>query len=90
MARLLPGVRVLSRCFSSEAAWKLGKLNHVAVAVPDLEKASSLYRDVLGADVSQSVVRTLLYMYTCDRLHEDEGLACECVVAFNRRVTVHV
>ena len=36
--------------------WKLGKLNHVAIAVPDLEKASQLYQDVLGADVSDVVV----------------------------------
>ncbi|EDQ92255.1 uncharacterized protein MONBRDRAFT_14532, partial [Monosiga brevicollis MX1] len=32
--------------------FKLGKLNHVAIAVPDMEKASALYRDVLGATVS--------------------------------------
>ncbi|XP_019333334.1 methylmalonyl-CoA epimerase, mitochondrial isoform X5 [Alligator mississippiensis] len=31
--------------------WKLGRLNHVAIAVPDLEKARSLYKDVLGAQV---------------------------------------
>lgn len=31
---------------------KLGKLNHIAIAVPDLDKATALYRDVLGADVS--------------------------------------
>jgi len=30
----------------------IGKLNHVAIAVPDLEKAASVYRDVLGAQVS--------------------------------------
>merc|ERR1739842_68309 len=30
----------------------LGKLNHIAIAVPDLDKATSLYRDVLKADVS--------------------------------------
>jgi len=36
--------------------WKLGKLKHVAIAVPDLEKASQLYRDGLGADVSDVVV----------------------------------
>ncbi|WP_367714952.1 methylmalonyl-CoA epimerase [Nitratireductor sp. GISD-1A_MAKvit] len=30
----------------------LGKLNHVAIAVPDLEKASALYRETLGAKVS--------------------------------------
>ncbi|MBF0144134.1 MAG: methylmalonyl-CoA epimerase [Magnetococcales bacterium] len=30
----------------------IGKLNHVAIAVPDLEAAVACYRDVLGADVS--------------------------------------
>lgn len=30
----------------------IGKLNHVAIAVPDLEKATAKYRDQLGADVS--------------------------------------
>ncbi|MDP7527382.1 MAG: methylmalonyl-CoA epimerase [Candidatus Marinimicrobia bacterium] len=30
----------------------IGKLNHIAVAVPDLEQATSIYRDVLGAKVS--------------------------------------
>ena len=36
--------------------WRLGRLNHVAIAVPDLEKAASLYRDILGAKVSDVVV----------------------------------
>nr|WP_294563593.1 methylmalonyl-CoA epimerase [uncultured Rhodopila sp.] len=30
----------------------IGKLNHLAIAVPDLEKATAVYRDVLGAKVS--------------------------------------
>lgn len=30
----------------------IGKLNHVAIAVPDLVAASKTYRDALGADVS--------------------------------------
>lgn len=30
----------------------LGRLNHVAIAVPDLEGAAATYRDVLGASVS--------------------------------------
>lgn len=29
----------------------IGRLNHVAIAVPDLEAASAQYRDVLGAKV---------------------------------------
>lgn len=34
----------------------LGRLNHVAIAVPDMQQASSLYRDVLGAEVSEPMV----------------------------------
>ena len=33
----------------------IGKLNHVAIVVPDLAKASAVYRDTLGAKVSQPV-----------------------------------
>jgi len=32
---------------------KLGRLNHVAIAVPDLEKATATYRDTLGGTVTQ-------------------------------------
>nr|XP_056722116.1 methylmalonyl-CoA epimerase, mitochondrial [Euleptes europaea] len=35
--------------------WKLGRLNHVAIAVPDLERSKSFYKEVLGADVSETV-----------------------------------
>lgn len=31
----------------------IGKLNHVAIAVPNLEAATAVYRDTLGAEVSQ-------------------------------------
>ena len=33
----------------------IGRLNHVAIATADLAKAASVYRDVLGAKVSQPV-----------------------------------
>jgi methylmalonyl-CoA/ethylmalonyl-CoA epimerase len=33
----------------------IGKLNHVAIAVPDLAAASAVYRDTLGAKVSAPV-----------------------------------
>lgn len=33
----------------------IGRLNHVAIAVPDLDAASRLYRDSLGAQVSEQV-----------------------------------
>ncbi|KAM9494886.1 methylmalonyl-CoA epimerase, mitochondrial [Clarias gariepinus] len=55
---------LLVRTFSSSlpvsqsvppSLWKLGRLNHVAIAVPDLEKATALYQDVLGAQVSATV-----------------------------------
>ncbi|XP_072320822.1 methylmalonyl-CoA epimerase, mitochondrial [Eucyclogobius newberryi] len=55
---------LMMRAYSKTAAlgqgvpgsvWKLGRLNHIAIAVPDMEKATSLYRDVLGATVSDQV-----------------------------------
>ncbi|MCJ9428742.1 methylmalonyl-CoA epimerase [Kordiimonas marina] len=33
----------------------IGRLNHVAIAVPDLEAATATYRDTLGAKVSAPV-----------------------------------
>ncbi len=33
----------------------IGRLNHVAIAVPDLAAAAALYRDILGARVSAPV-----------------------------------
>ena len=33
----------------------IGRLNHVAIAVPDLEAARALYHDVFGATVSEPV-----------------------------------
>lgn len=32
----------------------IGRLNHVAIAVPDLAAATAIYRDTLGAEVSAS------------------------------------
>ena len=33
----------------------IGRLNHVAIVVPDLQAARALYRDTLGARVSEAV-----------------------------------
>ncbi|GAB4231148.1 MAG: methylmalonyl-CoA epimerase [Methyloligellaceae bacterium] len=33
----------------------IGRLNHVAIAVPDIEAAARLYRETLGASVSEAV-----------------------------------
>lgn len=33
----------------------IGRLNHVAIAVRDIEKAARVYRETLGADVSEAV-----------------------------------
>lgn len=35
----------------------IGRLNHVAIAVRDIEKASALYRDTLGARVTAPVAQ---------------------------------
>jgi methylmalonyl-CoA/ethylmalonyl-CoA epimerase len=37
------------------SAAMIGRLNHVAIAVPDLAAAAKLYRDMLGAAVSEPV-----------------------------------
>jgi methylmalonyl-CoA/ethylmalonyl-CoA epimerase len=33
----------------------IGKLNHIAIAVPDIKEAAKQYRDVFGAKVSEAV-----------------------------------
>lgn len=35
----------------------IGRLNHVAIAVPDIAKAADVYRKSLGADVSAAVAQ---------------------------------
>ncbi len=35
----------------------IGRLNHVAIAVPDLEAAAAVYRNTLGASVSDAVAQ---------------------------------
>jgi methylmalonyl-CoA/ethylmalonyl-CoA epimerase len=35
----------------------IGRLNHVAIAVSDIAKASKVYRDTLGAEVSAKVAQ---------------------------------
>lgn len=35
----------------------LGRLNHVAIAVPDIAAATAVYRDTLGATVTDAVDR---------------------------------
>jgi methylmalonyl-CoA/ethylmalonyl-CoA epimerase len=35
----------------------IGRLNHVAIAVSDISKASKVYRDTLGAEVSAKVAQ---------------------------------
>ena len=42
----------------------IGRLNHVAIAVRDIAKASAVYRDTLGADVSEKVAQPDHGVYT--------------------------
>jgi methylmalonyl-CoA/ethylmalonyl-CoA epimerase len=35
----------------------IGRLNHVAIAVRDIAKASAVYRDTLGAEISAKVAQ---------------------------------
>ena len=46
----------------------IGKLNHIAIAVRDIGKATAVYRDTLGAQVSAAgvvVAGTPLLSSTC-------------------------
>ena len=46
----IPCLKTNSRSMSSSNdVWKLGRLNHVAIATPDLSAASKFYKDVLRA-----------------------------------------
>merc|ERR1712193_171002 len=53
----LPAVQTASFSRSSVAGsdkkWKVGKLNHVAIAVPNMEDSIHFYRNILGAVVSE-------------------------------------
>jgi methylmalonyl-CoA/ethylmalonyl-CoA epimerase len=40
---------------SQQETSMIGRLNHVAIAVKDLAKAAAVYRDTLGASVSETV-----------------------------------
>ena len=33
---------------------EIGKLNHIAIAVPDIQKASSIWKNALGANISST------------------------------------
>ena len=44
--------RTLQTAVRTASPWSLGALNHVAIAVPDLDEATSFYRDVLKGDVT--------------------------------------
>ena len=48
----LAGKTVFATGASEPFKVMIGKLNHVAIAVPDLEKAARVYRETLGARVS--------------------------------------
>lgn len=42
----------------------LGQLNHVAIAVNNLKESTKLYKDVLGATVSNPLVSTLDHLFS--------------------------
>ncbi|KAJ1983562.1 hypothetical protein H4R33_004700 [Dimargaris cristalligena] len=44
--------------------WKLGRLNHVAIAVPEIDQSAAFYRDIMGADVSEKVALPEHGVYT--------------------------
>ncbi|KAJ2743453.1 hypothetical protein GGI20_003731 [Coemansia sp. BCRC 34301] len=56
---------LVTKCLKDSPAWKLGCLNHVAIAVPDMAQASTFWRDVMQAEkVSESVAMPEHGVYT--------------------------
>jgi hypothetical protein len=50
-----------------KALWSLGKLNHVAIAVPNLKQATDMYKNVLQAEhVSEAVALPDHGVYTVE------------------------
>ena len=46
----------------NQQSWNIGKINHIALVTPDLDKSTALYRDVLGGKVSgKQVVELFLF-----------------------------
>jgi methylmalonyl-CoA/ethylmalonyl-CoA epimerase len=71
------GGRLLQRNFSAcnqrfspetpkvpDKLWQIGKLNHVAIAVPDIDKAVNLFGGVLGAKCSEKMPQPEHGVYT--------------------------
>ena len=52
--------------------WKLGRLNHVAIATPDLLKSVSLYRDIMGAAVRYITKKLIFCFDMCFELENRE------------------
>ncbi len=49
----MQSARTRRATISTETPEMIGKLNHVAIAVPDLAAATAIYRDTLGASVTE-------------------------------------
>ena len=58
----------------------LGRLNHVALVVPDLEQAAAHYRDTLGAETSEVIdlpehgVRTVFVLLPVKKYARKNGV----------------
>ncbi|KAG0204712.1 hypothetical protein BGX28_003417 [Mortierella sp. GBA30] len=60
LSRAFPAQSAAKRALSTgipqaSPLWKLGRLNHVAIAVPDIDQSTAFYRDLMGATVSEKV-----------------------------------
>ncbi|KAJ2488851.1 hypothetical protein IWW37_004479 [Coemansia sp. RSA 2050] len=61
----IPHRTLITEALKDSPAWRLGHLNHVAIAVPDMAQATAFWRDVMHAEkVSESVAMPEHGVYT--------------------------
>ena len=46
-----------------QGVWNLGVLNHVAIAVPDIDKAALFYKNVMQASISDKQVILFIFIH---------------------------
>ncbi len=72
--------------FANKTLLSIGRLNHVAIAVGNLENAVKLYRETLGAKVSEPVVNNLKIVCNFFQAQVEHGVTTVFVDLGNTKI----